>query len=436
MEASPRPPDYAELCRATGARFCQGVETRLRQARGLVELNGSQTQLFNNRIDDEQLGVISAILGRMDDKNIKKIDLSCNVITDKGLKHLAEMTVIKNNIEYISLEANSLSSDCSEYISMIVHNSKNLKTLLLGRNPIGDEGMKKILLSLVDSSITSLDISNTDIGNKSFIALKQLLEKGNITKLRISNNRVPTSDNMFAITKLCEGLINCYNLTTIDLSSIRLGDDGLELVLKTLVECYNRKVLREMLSNDNSQKNDLSTDITGFKKTPEMFYDDFLNELNNNSDEERILPEPSLKCIVLKSNGLSSKSGQLLAQFILSAAGANLKTIVLDGNRIASKGASCLAYSVTKVHRGISLSLRYNFIKAQGLVALALASRASEHPLEKIYIEGNARYMGEGLPGTNEWIDKDEDGFWNAADEWERTFLELERRITRDQRMD
>ena len=168
--------------------------------------------------------------------SLKTLDLSNNNITSKGMKLLA--SAIKEGKENIS----------------------GLKEICLADNPIGEEGIIALADALIqkphgdgNSTLTSLDVTNTNCGIGGAIAL---MKCSSIATLRLFNNNLGSSGINDISTYLIGGHPTIVNL---DLGGNRAGGEAVSKLLKSILkdqDCFQNSMRTlELGGNENNDEN-------------------------------------------------------------------------------------------------------------------------------------------------------------------------------------
>lgn len=99
--------------------------------------------------------------------------------------------------ELLSLDRNEIHEEGASYISQMLNGSKLVKSLWLGRNPIGDNGLQKIFDSLKqNSSLKCLSISYCAMTDVGVTSLATALGNSALKRLYIHGNNEITHDGV------------------------------------------------------------------------------------------------------------------------------------------------------------------------------------------------------------------------------------------------
>ncbi|GKT36700.1 hypothetical protein ADUPG1_009613 [Aduncisulcus paluster] len=114
-------------------------------------------------------------------------------------------------------------------ISLLVNQCRSLKALKISRNGINDAGAIQIMESCDHAGrLTSIDLSHNELSDKSFEIILKTLQELVVSSISLNNNKIRGL--------CCSSLLKHVRyLTTIDLSTNPLEDDGGMSVLKCLI---------------------------------------------------------------------------------------------------------------------------------------------------------------------------------------------------------
>ncbi|ORX55850.1 hypothetical protein BCR36DRAFT_172959 [Piromyces finnis] len=131
----------------------------------------------SSQIDDNRMRLLCKVL--LSNRVLNNLDLSHNSISEEGAlalsKVLSKSTV---NINYLSLFNNNINAKGANYLGKALCNNNKLKTLILGLNPITEEGGIDILKGIYNNqSLNYIDISSCQLKNTVIPVLCKLIKK-------------------------------------------------------------------------------------------------------------------------------------------------------------------------------------------------------------------------------------------------------------------
>ena len=175
---------------------------------------GTIINLSRTVIDDDAACLIS--FGLYNNATIRELDLSSNLITDKGIFFIC---------------------DC-------FRRSCSLHTLILTNNLISYKGAKMISEIIVNKAIQKFDISQNNIRDKGAEAISECLKTNNtLQELNLSDNRI-TSEGA---RKVAEAIKVNKSLIKLDVSQNAMCDDGVMYISDSLK--HNNTLLELNLSD-------------------------------------------------------------------------------------------------------------------------------------------------------------------------------------------
>ena len=324
---------YTELCEKSHFKFLPQIKTYLEQEKeedsetGLeivdVPYPGNTTYNFNKRITDKDIQPIS-IAYMTNVSHIFVLDLSYNVLTDKGASVLSKLLEYADNIRKINLKGNRITDTGCENLNKGLLNKKKLEYLNMNSNKFGNVGLLSInellfkngalkfldvggnrydwdgIISLMNALKTtnkSLEILNMDepaykICDQHFFNHigKMFLSNTNLRKLSIKFNKIRWEGLNIIIFSLSRN----SSLTVLDLTGNQICFQGMIYVrdylkdnniLQSLILCGNKlrnqgaKVLVEgLVSNKTLVHLDITNNDIG-----ERGFIDFGNKIKENT---------------------------------------------------------------------------------------------------------------------------------------------------------
>ena len=180
----------------------------------------------------------------------------------------------------IVLPEHKLSSEFANTLSKILCRSNYFSYIDISRNKIGDDGMKKIVKSVLSSYDTvHLDISSNDLSQSGCGKVLELLSKHEtLYSLDISShqfvykNKVGPNENLMKILK-------CPTLAYLNLSGTNIGSEGMKYIILGL---ENNRTLSYLNIGNNSIKGNIIKEFVQVLVTSKV---SFIN-LENNLLEE------------------------------------------------------------------------------------------------------------------------------------------------------
>ncbi|OUM68144.1 hypothetical protein PIROE2DRAFT_58315 [Piromyces sp. E2] len=133
--------------------------------------------ITSSQIDDNRMRLLCKVL--LDNKVLNHLDLSHNSISDEGALALSKV-LTKNtvNIDYLSLFNNNINAKGAHYLGKALCTNNKLKTLILGLNPIMDEGGIDILKGIYNNqTLNYIDIASCQLKNTIVPVLCKLIKK-------------------------------------------------------------------------------------------------------------------------------------------------------------------------------------------------------------------------------------------------------------------
>eukprot|EP00985_Skeletonema_marinoi_P014347 scaffold7266_cov121-Skeletonema_marinoi.AAC.9 len=231
---------------------------------------------------------IASLLGQQ--SSLKCLSFEEADLGDEGLLKIAATLSTQPQIQELNFYANNIGRNGSVALGNVLEELRNpnLATLDLGYNDIDDEGLHALVAGLINCrNLTSFCLSDneliTEAGLKSLSALFQSdhcrLECLDLDGLNMDNDGVAV---------LSTGLASLPTLKKLDLSSNRIGDQGLQ-ALVGLVNCCNIEDL-------SFARNVLAVSVSGLR-----------------SLGETVQRATRLKSLNLRSNAINDEGLQALA---------------------------------------------------------------------------------------------------------------------------
>ena len=212
--------------------------------------------IYNLNISDNfinDLGFYFLCKGKL--KNLKRLDVSLNRITDKGLVYLTEASFI-SNLNYLNFAGNEITDEGVKYISFTKmtnletldltlnylksktgsHLSKSfinsLTSLSLERNKIKAHGLKNLVTARFFANIVKLNLGYCKIGNEGC----KILSESNVAKIE----ELSLKDNLIndeGVIILCKS--NFINLKDLNLEDNDIAKIGIDEIINTILKQLN-----------------------------------------------------------------------------------------------------------------------------------------------------------------------------------------------------
>ena len=235
---------------------------------------------FNHKIN---LSLMNHILSL---KNLSKLNLQMNNITDKEIKSIVNF--IKDNntpIKNLILKNNKISSEGSMYISDLIKVSLTLKKLDLSFNELKSEGVKNICNAIITSnhSLEQLYLNGNKCNDYCAEDIFNLLINSNSTKLKL----LSLSSNFFSnkgVDKILSSLRTNHSLKYLSLSENKIDSKAFINLANYLQFNKTLKILEMKSSRINDKSLDSIIKIFGNNYTLEK-----INLYDNNLDFENII---------------------------------------------------------------------------------------------------------------------------------------------------
>ena len=304
---------YTELCEKSHFKFLPQIKTYLETEKeedketGLeivdVPFPGNTTYNFNKRITDKDIQPIS-IAYMTNVSHIFILDLSYNVLSDKGASVLSKLLEYAENIKKINLKGNKITDTGCENLNKGLLNKKKLEYLNMNSNKFGNVGLLSInellfkneALKFLETTNKSLEILNMDepaykICDQHFFNHigKMFLSNSNLRKLSLKFNKIRWE----GLNIIIFSLVRNITLTVLDLTGNQICFQGMIYVrdylknnniLKSLILCGNKlrdQGARVLVDGLSTNKTLIHLDITN-NDIGEQGFIDFGNKIKEN----------------------------------------------------------------------------------------------------------------------------------------------------------
>ncbi|CAL6090686.1 Conserved_hypothetical protein [Hexamita inflata] len=418
-------------------------------------LFGGQHSMFNNRVTDEMLVDICAVLKQIDIQQIT-LDLGCNKLTDACITTLEDLFRSKQ-ICGLSLRGNYLTEKCGPQLAQLIKSSK-LQYLSLAENKL-DNSTEIIVKSILDApalhygvisqesqpqgTLQYLDLKQTGITERAIIHLADFLKSRfcGLRELQLGHSALPTT----AFERLNRGIKFNTSLEALTIKCCEhFEDDHAVQLIKNLIavvpteDSYiyqsDNQLAQERidqmikLQQWNSQKPDMPKPLNkGQAITPLQYLDissnllcfDYALELKQHFQKD----ECCLKTLILDGTNLKNQGANALAEGLLKY------TVKLNEEEEEHDLFGCFdtdeGYDqhyknitmwnmIGDKRNKICLSLRRTQIGGQGLCALAVLCKLNKE-VQYLALEGNTLNVEYGETSNEKTV-------WHPQLEWETTF--------------
>lgn len=201
-------------------------------------------------------------------KHLQILDLTNTGLMDEGATYLIE-NLENTSIEYLYLSSNGISAKTCKSIAEKIHKT-NLKSLGLGCNRLGDEGvtiLSKLLLN-PECKLKSLEIASCGIGTEGAKAVAEALKTNtslvclNMGFLKSTNDlcEIPNLINSQGAVYIAQMLNENKTLRSLDLVYTGIQQGGITEITKTLTE-KNDTLIYLYLEQFGVPHNELSREI-------------------------------------------------------------------------------------------------------------------------------------------------------------------------------
>ena len=236
---------YTELCEKSHFKFLPQIKTYLEQEKeedsetGLeivdVPYPGNTTYNFNKRITDKDIQPIS-IAYMTNVSHIFVLDLSYNVLTDKGASVLSKLLEYADNIRKINLKGNRITDTGCENLNKGLLNKKKLEYLNMNSNKFGNVGLLSINeLLFKNDALKFLDVGGNRYDWDGIISLMNALKTTN-KSLEILNMDEPAykiCDQHF-FNHIGKMFLSNTNLRKLSLKFNKIRWEGLNIIIFSL----------------------------------------------------------------------------------------------------------------------------------------------------------------------------------------------------------
>ena len=147
-------------------------------------------RLHQSKVDDDKVRVLISHL--LDHPSLIELDLSHNVISDRGARAIGKF--INNHSQLIKLNVsdNNIRAAGAQAIAHALTKNTLLKHLNMRMNRLGDDGGQPMCRSLLlNETLQELNLSSNDLSEATAAILYQVLRKNaTLTKIDLSSNKL------------------------------------------------------------------------------------------------------------------------------------------------------------------------------------------------------------------------------------------------------
>eukprot|EP00211_Chloroparvula_japonica_P000922 CAMPEP_0119140002 /NCGR_PEP_ID=MMETSP1310-20130426/28493_1 /TAXON_ID=464262 /ORGANISM="Genus nov. species nov., Strain RCC2339" /LENGTH=999 /DNA_ID=CAMNT_0007131329 /DNA_START=99 /DNA_END=3098 /DNA_ORIENTATION=+ len=188
----------------TNASVCTIIGT-LKLQQGLRELD-----LSHNRLTDDSVFALADLIREQKFKNLSKVDLSGNIVSDKGASaFIGALAEVGANFVDLDLANNKLTDAVIPDVLRLLENNSNVKNLNLQGNDIGDEGATALAEGLRENlNVAKVDLSSNQLSSAGAGAWSTCMKTNKVlVSLNLSDNRdLSTAENLAAVMNV-EGFV-------------------------------------------------------------------------------------------------------------------------------------------------------------------------------------------------------------------------------------
>ncbi|XP_068738348.1 protein NLRC3-like isoform X2 [Montipora capricornis] len=256
---------------------------------------------------------------------------------------LSQALAVNTSLTSLDLSQNSIGAEGGTSLSQALAVNTSLTTLDLSDSSIGADGVTSISQALaVNTSLTTLDMSHNSIGAEGATSLSQALAVNtSLTTLNLSANFIGAK----AATSLSQALAVNTSLTTLNLSVNSIDAEGVTSLFQALA---------------------VNTSLTALGLSGNFISDEGAASLS-----QALAVNTSLTTLDLSSNSIGAEGATSLSQAL--AVNTSLTTLHLFSNSIGAEGATSLSQALAVNTSLTTLDLSWNSIGAEGATSLSQA---------------------------------------------------------------
>ncbi|XP_033727326.1 serine-rich adhesin for platelets-like isoform X3 [Pecten maximus] len=192
----------------------------------------------------EQVKELGTYIEKSD--NVKSLCLrNCGIDDDKFDKMVDSIENTKSDIKMLNLNLNKLGDSAAADIADMMGEKSSIEILLIHGNPLGDKGVKNLLMGILDIddddddddedegvNLRELDLGDTNMGDSGMNKVATFLEKNTTLKtLNLNGNKAVSVEGW---QRLGKALKKNKTLQTLSLDFNNIGDDGIAAIVDGL----------------------------------------------------------------------------------------------------------------------------------------------------------------------------------------------------------
>ena len=311
---------------------------------------------------------------------LESLDISCNNISDEGIKKVAIAIQINTTLQELNISMNKITDEGAKRLAETIQVNTTLQELNISKNWISKEGVMRIVEACtINRTLHKLVCTHNNLSKSGLAAINEYIKKENAVQIFVGSwNSLCTKSNQLAFK------------TTFQLSylqqKVQSDDDNIDKELWFIDEITDPKYLREFLQYclDVQQVN-----LIGTMTDDEMLI--FCHCLMNNS---------TLTELNLSIKEFTDKGAKTLAEAI--KINTTLQKLNISMNKITDEGAKTLAEAIQINTTLQKLNISMNKITDEGAKRLAEAIQVNI-TLQELNIASN-EIVDEGAKGLAEAI--------------------------------
>ena len=309
-----------------------------------------------------------------DFRNLLTLNLSCNSIGDNGVKALAAGLKNCSNLRLTSLDlsSNSIGFDGTKVLADVLKHCTVLGTLDISDNDICVDGVKALAGALkYCSDLHTLNIACNSLHKNGAVALADLIKHcPNLCKLIIADNSIGVHGSQV----LAGAIKYCKNLHILDISHNDIGDEGATAFAGAIEQCVKLQTLD--VTHNHIGKIGTRALVYAIKNCTDLHTLKF--SYNNIDADTKVFSTFVRYCCKLSTLhldhcGLNNFDVQILADALKNCR--NMLNFNISFNSIGIDGANTLASALKEYHDLHSLDISYNNIYNDGAKVIAYAIR-------------------------------------------------------------
>ena len=317
---------------------------------------------------------------------ISSVTFGSNHITSEGIEHFVNIPQhIRQGIRTLNLWGNKLDVHACDLLAKAVPEMPMLEELNLDINPaIGSGGAVALIRSLYTSSVKTLHLNDTGIGEEDCVCLSELLKSNpHLKHLDVQGNNL-SSDSAEMITR---GATHSSSLRVLDMSHSQFSVAAVVNLASLLSEQSNCKLEYLGLRHCNISSEGVAALATALGKNTTLC----TLRLNDNpigregaAALAQMLPQNrTLRSIYLHDCNISGEGVAAIATALCK--NTTLRTLYLDHNPIGREGAAALAQMLPQNRAPRSIYLNEESVGEEGVHQL-VSSLDQNSTLEEIWL--------------------------------------------------